>query len=153
MLKFQEKTETEIVREILDALVARRMGFFWRQNNGGIYDKEKGEYRRGSKYSIPGISDILGIYQNKFTTIEVKTPKAYASVMKFIGQLKTLPGNILDYIPKNKFEEHTFNQFKFLMNVIKNGGAGFFTFSFEHALSELGKLNSPLKTDLKREIL
>ena len=46
--------------------------YAWRQNTGGIYDKNIGIYRMSAK---KGVSDILACYKGKLIAIEVKIGK------------------------------------------------------------------------------
>lgn len=70
--------ETPIVKSILDGLKLfyRHDGYFWRQNNHGVFDRKTKRYRfNGTK----GVSDILGVLRGgRMVAIEVKTPKAFA---------------------------------------------------------------------------
>lgn len=70
----KEPSESEIQNTILEYLT--RKGYrCWRQNSAGIYS-EKGEYwRKPSKYSLSGISDIIVLSEGKAYFIEVKTAK------------------------------------------------------------------------------
>jgi hypothetical protein len=131
-------TETEIQADILHGLRKMHIGFFWRNNNTGIYDKEKGIYRRPSKeFTMRGVSDILGCYNSKFTAIEVKTPDSYAKVMR-LWQKIAKTGDVLLYHPESDYEQYIYNQILFITEVTHYGGIGFFTFSLEHTLQKLG---------------
>ena len=67
------KREADIQNQILDWL--NKNGIFaWRTNSTGIYDDEKKVYRTPSKYSLKGVSDILGILPSGLLlSIEVKS--------------------------------------------------------------------------------
>lgn len=61
----------------------------------GVYDKAKGTYRKGGKWAISGVSDILGILPDgRFLAIEVKRPggKASAKQLEFIEQITSRGG-------------------------------------------------------------
>lgn len=66
--------ETEVQKKILKKL--REKGVFcWRVNNTGIPDPTcRGGWRKQTGYNMPGMSDIIGIYNGKFLAIEVKCP-------------------------------------------------------------------------------
>jgi hypothetical protein len=65
--------ETIIQNEILDFL--NRNGVFaFRVNSAGIYDASSGAYRNPGKFSIRGVSDIIGILPDgRALFVEVKT--------------------------------------------------------------------------------
>ena len=69
-------SETELVREILDALYIRYMhkdSFHMRRtNNIGVYDKKIGGYRQLPKYAHRGVPDIEIICDGQYIGIEVK---------------------------------------------------------------------------------
>jgi len=140
-LKMTNLTETEIQSDILTTLHRLHIGLFWRNNNTGVYDKEKGVYRRSSPiFQRRGVSDILGCYDSKFTAIEVKTLKAYKWVMHFWNRARE-KGDIRLYKPTNKHEDHVLNQILFLEDVRRYGGVGFFTYSTEDTIKKLGVKN------------
>jgi hypothetical protein len=68
--------ETDIQKAILHYLKMKGI-FAWRNQSVGIYDPVKKIFRKPkSRYSINGVSDILGILPGgKFLAIEVKRPK------------------------------------------------------------------------------
>lgn len=134
-LKNQSKSETEIVGEIIQALEYQKIGFFWRQNNVGVFDQASGSYRK-NKYAVKGVSDILGIYKGKLVAIEVKSKTQFIWVTSFENSLRSRP-NWKSYSPDNKHKEHAFNQVLFHDNIRVNGGVAFFTFGFEHCLNKL----------------
>jgi len=91
------KLENEIQNSILDWLWYNHI-FAWRNNNFARYSKTADRYFKMPKYSINGVSDILGILPDgRFLAIEVKTP---------IGVVSK-------------------DQKEFLKNVNDNGGVGF----------------------------
>lgn len=68
------KKETLVQKEILKFLKDKGI-FCWRVNNTGIPDPMvKGGWRKPTGYSMPGMSDIIGVYKGKFLAIEVKAP-------------------------------------------------------------------------------
>jgi len=134
-MKAQTIPEADVQVEILEGLNARRIGFFWRCNNAGIFDAKKGVYRRPSKFSIKGVSDILGVLNGKSIAIEVKSKDEYTWVMNFLERVEKV--GVLKYLPTSAKEDHVFNQILFLYTLRKNGGIGFFTYSLEHTLGEL----------------
>jgi hypothetical protein len=88
-------SETDIQRSIMDFLHARGI-FCWRNNSTGIYDPVRKIYRKNTgKYSINGVSDILGILPGgKFLAIEVKSASGKLSDDQkfFINQIKLKGG-------------------------------------------------------------
>ena len=72
--------EKEIENLILEYLGYRNI-FAWKNNTMGVYDKNRGTYRKNmNKYAINGVADILGVLPDgKFLAIEVKTPKGRVS--------------------------------------------------------------------------
>lgn len=75
----REPREKDIQNSILDYLhfwmaANNHKGFFWTNNNVGIYDPASGVYRKNkSPHSIKGVSDILGLLNGRFIAIEVKS--------------------------------------------------------------------------------
>ncbi len=68
-------SEKEIEKSILAYLEHLPGCFAWKNQSVGIFDPVQKKFRKSmSKYSINGVSDILGIYNGKFLAIEVKTP-------------------------------------------------------------------------------
>lgn len=70
-------TEKEIQVQIINALHAKKLGYFFTVDNKGTYDPVKKVFRKRSKNSMPaGVSDILGITPDGlFVALEVKTPQ------------------------------------------------------------------------------
>lgn len=85
-------SEKHIEKSILAYLECLPNCFAWKNQSVGIFDPTKGIHRKAmSKYSINGVSDILGIYHGRFLAIEVKTPinkKRTESQEKFIKNIK-----------------------------------------------------------------
>ena len=111
--KRKNKTEEiELQRAILDLLSYLKI-FAFRNNNSAIYDPVRKQYRKRKGLGhMNGISDILGIYDNKFLAIEVKSKK----------------GSCSD------------SQVEFLQNVRQRGGIAFVAHSVDDVLSNL-KIN------------
>lgn len=86
-------------------------------NNGGIYDPVKGIFRRPSKYSLKGVSDIIGILpkSKRMICIEVKRPENKIRPMEqkaFINKINSMGGlaffaSSVEEVEKiiNEFEE------------------------------------------------
>lgn len=69
--------ESEIVTAILKYLQYRSI-FCWRNNNTPIFDPTRQAFRRMPKYTMKGISDILGILPTgRLLAIEVKREGKY----------------------------------------------------------------------------
>ena len=101
--------EKEIENRILNYLEFLPHCFVWKNQNVGIYDPKRRQYRKAnSKYQFKGISDILGIYKGKFLAIEVKQPK----------------------------KKPTKDQQTFIDNIIKQGGIAFVAASVEEVVNE-----------------
>lgn len=135
----ERQSETEVVASILHGLNKMHIGFFWRNNNAGIYDKEKGFYRRPSKeFCMHGISDILGCYQGKMVAIEVKTPQSYRRLKSFFEEWRGSGAMGVVRPQSLKGEKKRFmDQWNFLREINRSGGLGFFTCSLEHTLEVL----------------
>ena len=73
-------SENEVLKSICQYLTLKHI-FFYRNNNTPTYDKKRKTYRAMPKYSIKGVSDLVGIYKGKPLYIEVKKlkPKTYPS--------------------------------------------------------------------------
>lgn len=89
-------SEKQIETQILQYLECVANCYAWKNQSVGIYDPSKKTFRKPvSKYSINGVSDILGIYNGRMLAIEVKTPKntkRTESQNKFIEQITRLGG-------------------------------------------------------------
>ncbi len=93
-LDLKNLSETDIQLLILDWLNRNRI-FCWRNNTMGVYDPKTGTYRKGSKFSLTGVSDILGILPNgRFLAIEVKskTGKVSNEQHAFINKINKTNG-------------------------------------------------------------
>lgn len=142
----KKRSETEIVASILDGLEALRMGSFNRINNAPIFDPVKKFFRRPPKHTPRGISDIIGTYQGRYICIEAKTHPEYKKVVRFLESLQKQGIYICEYLPRNDWEERVQLQAIFIMNKIKAGGFGFFTYGLDHTVEKLKSL------ELKNEI-
>ena len=84
--------ESEVQRKILKKL--REAGIFaWRVNNMGVPDPSaRGGWRVQTGYNMPGMSDILGVFNGKFMAIEVKSPERVKRVSdkqkEFLAKVK-----------------------------------------------------------------
>lgn len=74
-LSFVPVLEKEIQSQILAYLTSLPNGMFWRNNNVPVFDWKTKQYRRPSKYTMPGIPDVLGVYRGVATAFEIKTPQ------------------------------------------------------------------------------
>jgi hypothetical protein len=73
MTKSNESSEIDIQNEILDWLNQNGI-FAFRVNNGAVYDSTTVAYRNRGKFSLKGVSDILGVMPDgRLLAIEVKT--------------------------------------------------------------------------------
>lgn len=70
--------EKDIQLAICDYLSLKKY-FFWRQNNGGIFERNTGNFRPMPKYSIKGVPDIIVLKDGQFIGLEVKRPKGIQS--------------------------------------------------------------------------
>ncbi len=68
-----EPTEHEIQNTILERLKYIPRAFFWRENSGLMTAEYKG-VKRMWRAGIPGIADIMGIFDGYLVAIEVKRP-------------------------------------------------------------------------------
>jgi len=68
-----ERTESAIVKACCDYLAAKRY-FWWRQNNGGVYNVKKASFMKNPN-TRKGVPDIfaLGRTKGSFIAIECKT--------------------------------------------------------------------------------
>lgn len=105
--------EKDIENIILEYLMYRSV-FAWKNNTMGVYDKNRGTYRKNmNKYAINGVADILGVLPNgRMLAIEVKTPRGKVSPtqQKFIDRVNKEGG--LAFVARdletvvNKLKEH-----------------------------------------------
>lgn len=69
--------EGQVLKAISDFLFFQMKsghGVWWRVNNGGVWDAAKRVYRKPmGRLQLAGISDIMGVYQDCFYAIEVKS--------------------------------------------------------------------------------
>lgn len=66
--------EKAIENQILAYLKSRQI-FAFKVKTVGTYDQKLGKFRKPSPWYRRGVSDILGIYEERFLAIEVKSPK------------------------------------------------------------------------------
>jgi VRR-NUC domain len=81
----------------------------WRQNNGAVYDRKVGAFRKNS--STPGISDIIGFHKKtgQFIACEIKNGKDRLSNEQVIFlELVKKSGGISIVIRSNDDLEHFF---------------------------------------------
>jgi hypothetical protein len=71
--KFSDTTANELTKTIIWDMYHVRQGVAYRINNGAVYDRKKGVYRKGVQRR--GIPDIIGIIGGRFFGIEVKIGK------------------------------------------------------------------------------
>lgn len=106
-------SEKVIENLILEYLQMRNV-FAWKNNTMGVYDKNRGTYRKNmNKYAINGVADILGVLPNgRMLAIEVKTPSGRVSPkqQKFLDRVNKEGG--LAFVARdleivvNKLKEH-----------------------------------------------
>lgn len=70
--------EKRIENMILNHLKSRRI-FAFKVQTVGIFDQKIGRYRKAGANYMRGVSDILGIYNNRMLAIEVKSEKGSLS--------------------------------------------------------------------------
>lgn len=70
---FKDTTANDLTKTILFDMKWVRGGIAYRINNGAVYDKKRGIYRKG--VTRKGIPDIIGIINGRFIGIEVKIGK------------------------------------------------------------------------------
>lgn len=66
--------ENEVLQSIAEYLWYNKI-FFYRNGNTPVYQPDTKRYRAMPKWSMKGVSDIVGIYKGKPLYIEVKKPK------------------------------------------------------------------------------
>lgn len=106
----QPLTEKQIENAILEYLYLTP-GVYWKNNTVGIWDSAKRCYRKPTKHTRSGVSDIIGLRNGRAIFIEVKTAK----------------GRLSD------------KQKEFLSDVNNNGGLGFVARSVEDVRERLSK--------------
>lgn len=74
-----KKTPESYVMDAVCEYLARKKYTFWRQNNGGVYDKSFGGFRKMSKYSINGVSDLIVLKDGQAIFLELKSYKGEMS--------------------------------------------------------------------------
>ena len=139
----------ETSEEIIEANICEFLMYKWAKVDKivseGWYDPNKKIYRkRKSAFVSTGIADIIGCHEWRYFAIEVKKP----SEMKFFdrsieeltesfieAQRRWLSGATL------KKYSHAVDQRKFLDDVIRAGGIGFFASSIEDVKEGFKKFN------------
>jgi len=71
--RFKDTTANELTKTIIWDMYHVREGVAYRINNGAVYDRKKGVYRKGVQRK--GVPDIIGIIKGRFFGIEVKIGK------------------------------------------------------------------------------
>ena len=71
--RFKDTTANELTKTIIWDMYHVRPGVAYRINNGAVYDRKKGVYRKGVQRK--GVPDIIGIIDGRFFGIEVKIGK------------------------------------------------------------------------------
>jgi len=99
-------TANELTNEVID-YIYRCGGFAWRQNSGGVYDKNIGVFRTSSK---KGVSDVLACYKGRIFCIEVKIGKDKLSQEQqgFLKNIENVRGRV--------YVAQYFDDFKFWFN-------------------------------------
>jgi len=98
-------------------------GFFWTNQSSGYFDANKKIFRKHTtKFTINGVSDILGIYKSRFVALEVKRPGELKWWLKNKDTCKLSDKSI-------RFK----NQENFINKIIEHGGIAGFVSSIEEA--------------------
>lgn len=71
MKKSKTRLEGEVMREVGDYLKDNGY-FFWRSNNGAVYDTRKGSYRHLPRFSRRGLPDYSIVFNGTYIGIEIK---------------------------------------------------------------------------------
>ena len=71
--RFKDTTANDLTKTIIWDMYHVRQGVAYRINNGAVYDRKKGVYRKGVQRK--GVPDIIGIIDGRFFGIEVKIGK------------------------------------------------------------------------------
>lgn len=143
-----EQSEEQIEADILEFLMLKwakvdKIISEWR------YNPKKGIYqRRKSAFANPGISDIIGCIEGRYFAIEVKKP----SEMNFFDRtLKELMEAFIEaqrrWLEKASLKKysHAIDQRKYLDDVIKAKGIGFFASSIEEVVINFQKYGILIK--------
>jgi len=90
-----EPLEHDIQNNILERLRFIKNGFFWRENSGA-FKLGDGNKKRFFRAGLPGIADIMGVWNGVAIAIEVKRPKTKNNVSMdqkaFINRFKECGG-------------------------------------------------------------
>lgn len=98
--------EKDIENFIIDQLNQLPNTFVWKNNTTGVYDPVRQCFRKLSKRSIKGVSDILGICHGRMLCLEVKSKtgrvspeqKAFLEKMKELGAVTGVVRSWLDAV-------------------------------------------------------
>ena len=74
----RKRSESDIVRAVCDYLQCKGY-FFWRQNNGAVFDPTKKIFRRKAVFVMNGVPDILLLHMGKLIGLECKMEKGKQS--------------------------------------------------------------------------
>lgn len=77
-MAYKSTPESFVLNAVGEYLTLKKY-FFWRTNNGGVYDAKKQIFRKIPKWSIKGVSDFIIVHKGAVSFIEVKAPKKYQS--------------------------------------------------------------------------
>ena len=108
--RFKDTTANELTKTIIWDMYHVREGVASRINNGAVYDRKKGVYRKGVQRK--GVPDIIGIINGRFFGIEVKIGKDRQSAdqkevekeIQAAGGVYFIAKSYDDYL--NKIAEH-----------------------------------------------
>lgn len=82
----KKRTESDVVRAILDYLYSKRY-FAWRNNTVGVWDDKKKAYRKNPNTAI-GAPDIFVLHQGIFIGLECKTDTGkHSDEQKYFGNM------------------------------------------------------------------
>lgn len=130
--KKQAPSEAKIQHDILETLYKIPQSKVLRYNSVPVYDEKLKTYRKQShKWNPDGVSDILFFWSGKAFAIEVKKESEYR-------WLRCNYDRLLSVVPKVKKDIHFKNQIVFILDFIKSGNRGFFTYSVDHCLKKIG---------------
>lgn len=71
-------TEKQIEHQIMGWLKYSGV-FVFKVENGGVFDQKRGAFRFNHALRLPGIADIIGLYEGVALAIEVKSAKGRLS--------------------------------------------------------------------------
>jgi hypothetical protein len=132
------KTSTKLSEKQIETLILNYLAIckgclFYKNNNVGVFDKEKNIFRKSSNKFCPrGVSDIYGSYYGKAAYIEVKTPEEHIYLIKHYDEIRS-------YVGINKKKNHLKNQIHFIESNKRMGCIAFFASSLDQVKSELAQ--------------